>query len=66
MSSRATGSKSALAYVIAANRCVGFVLARGRSGHEGLDRNENSLGFFRTEAAAANAVLDAANEERAR
>ena len=47
------------------NRCrlVGFVLARGRKGHEALDREQRSLGLFKTAAAAANVVFNAAASE---
>jgi hypothetical protein len=55
-----------LAYVYDGREIVGFILARGRSGFEALDRDEKSLGFFKTAPAAANAVFDAAaNEEGA-
>jgi len=47
-----------------ARECVGFILARGRTGYEGFDRNEQSLGLFETAFAAANAVLDSAANEK--
>jgi hypothetical protein len=42
----------------------GFVLARGRKGHEALDREQRSLGLFKTAAAAANVVFNTAASER--
>jgi len=57
---------SRMAYVTDGRDCFGFVLFRGRQGHEVFDREQNSIGLFRTAAAAANAVFDsAANEEGA-
>jgi hypothetical protein len=41
-----------------------FTLARGRKGHEALDREQRSLGLFKTAAAAANVVFNAAASER--
>ena len=35
---------------------IGHVLARGHEGFEAYDRNEQSLGFFRTEDEAATAI----------
>jgi hypothetical protein len=52
-----------LVYVTAGREAIGFVLARGRSGFEGFDRQERSLGLFKTAAQAANAVFDAASSE---
>jgi hypothetical protein len=43
---------------------IGFVLARGRAGFEGFDREQHSLGIFKTAAAAANAVAEATANER--
>jgi hypothetical protein len=36
--------------------CVGFILARGRTGFEAFDRNERSAGLFPTQQAAAAAL----------
>jgi len=44
-------------------QCIGFVIARARQGHEAFDRQERSLGLFKTAAQAANAVFDAASSE---
>jgi len=46
-------------------QCIGFVIARARQGHEAFDRQERSLGLFKTAAQAANAVFDAASSEEA-
>jgi hypothetical protein len=54
---------SPLAYVYDGREMPGFVLARGRLGFEGFDRQERSLGLFKTAAQAANAVSDAAQSE---
>jgi hypothetical protein len=51
-------------YVYDGRECVGFVLARGRKGHEALDRDQRSLGLFKTAEAAANVVFNAAASER--
>jgi len=56
-------SAPALAYVTAGRECVGFVLARGRAGHEAFDREQRSLGMYPTAPEAANAVFDAASNE---
>jgi hypothetical protein len=59
-------SATPFAYVTDGRECIGFVLARGRLGHEALDRQQVSLGIFPTAAAAANAVFNAtANEKNA-
>jgi hypothetical protein len=55
---------SPLGYVYDGKECVGHVLARGRAGYAGFNRNQQSLGLFRTAPAAANAVFDAAENER--
>jgi hypothetical protein len=45
--------------------CLGFILARGRSGFEAFDREERSLGLYPAAPAAANAVCAAAENQRA-
>jgi hypothetical protein len=59
-----SGTISSMSYVYDGRECVGFVLARGRKGHEALDREQRSLGLFKTAAAAANVVFNAAASER--
>jgi hypothetical protein len=54
---------SPLAYVYDRREAIGFVLARGRAGFEGFDREERSLGLFPTAPTAANAVFDASANE---
>jgi hypothetical protein len=54
---------SPLAYVYDGREAIGFVLARGRAGFEGFDREERSLGLFPTAPTAANAVFDASANE---
>jgi hypothetical protein len=41
--------------------CVGFVLARGRSGFEAFRADETSLGLFPTQAAAIHSISGAAS-----
>lgn len=55
---------SPLGYVYDGRTAIGIVLARGGAGFEGFDRDQHSLGLFKTAAAAANAVADAAANER--
>jgi hypothetical protein len=59
-----TAIQSPLSYIYDGQRCLGFVLKRGRLGFEALSREENSLGVFATAGAAAKAVVDAAKSER--
>jgi hypothetical protein len=39
--------------------CIGFILTRGRLGFEAYNADLNSLGFFQTQRAAANAISGA-------
>jgi hypothetical protein len=55
---------SPLGYVYDGRNAIGFVLARGRAGFEGFDREQHSLGLFKTATAAANAIFDAATNKR--
>jgi hypothetical protein len=50
--------------VVHGRACLGFILARGRAGYEAFTADEQSLGLFKTQAQAANAVTDAAESER--
>jgi len=52
-----------LSYVYDGREVRGFILARGRAGFEAFNREEISLGIFKTAAAAANAAFDAAKNE---
>jgi hypothetical protein len=60
-----SGTISSMSYVYDGREAIGFVLARGRKGHEALDREQRSLGLFKTAAKAANAVFGAATNEEA-
>jgi hypothetical protein len=53
-----------LAYVSDGREAIGFILARGKLGHEAFDREQRSLGLFKTAPEAANAVFRAAENER--
>ena len=55
---------SPLSYVYDGARCLGFILRRGKLGFEAIDREEASLGIFKTANAAASAVFDAATNGR--
>jgi hypothetical protein len=50
-----------LSYVTDGREAIGFVLARGRGGFEAFDRDERSLGLFKSAPEAANAVFNAAS-----
>jgi hypothetical protein len=47
-----------LSYVYDGRTCLGFVLSRGRAGFEAFDREQNSLGMFPTQRAAAAAIME--------
>jgi hypothetical protein len=47
---------SPLSYVFNGRRSLGFILARGKLGFEAIDRDEQSLGLFRSQRAAADAI----------
>jgi len=55
-----TAPTSPMSYVYDGRQCLGHILARGPKGFEAFDRDEVSLGFFKSEAAAADAVCNAA------
>jgi len=42
---------------------AGFILARGRAGDEAFDRDENSLGRFKSAAEAANVIVNRDSDE---
>jgi hypothetical protein len=46
-----------LAYVYDGHKCLGHILARGKSGFEAFDGDDKSLGIFETQRQAANALL---------
>ena len=37
--------------------CIGWVFNRGRAGFEAFDRDQKSLGIFRTQREAATAIM---------
>ena len=55
---------SPLSYVYDGRQCLGFILRRGKLGFEAIDREEASLGIFKTSTAAASAVFDAATSNK--
>jgi len=52
-----SSAPSPLAYICHGRTCVGFILARGKLGFEAIDRDENSLGMFASQRAAASAIF---------
>jgi hypothetical protein len=63
MNTTRNNAAAALAYVYDGREVPGFILARGKVGFEAIDRDEKSLGLFKTQPAAANAVFDSASNE---
>ena len=59
----AMNAPSPMSYAYDGQQCIGFVLSRGRRGHEAFDREQRSLGLFETAAKAANALFDSASNE---
>lgn len=55
-----TLAATAMLSVYDGQRCVGHIIARGRTGHEAFDRHDKSIGVFSTVKAAAAAVSEAA------
>jgi hypothetical protein len=49
-------SESPLAYVYDGRTCLGHVLNRGRQGYEAFDANDRSVGIFKTQAEATEAL----------
>jgi hypothetical protein len=43
--------------VYAGQRCIGFILSRGRDGYEAFSAEQKSLGLFQTKNDAADAVV---------
>jgi hypothetical protein len=46
--------------VFSSTTCIGFVLERGKLGHEAFDANEKSIGIYGSQREAADAVINAA------
>jgi hypothetical protein len=59
-----SSAPSPLSYVYDGRVCRGFVISRGKLGFEAFDREQRSLGLFKTAPEAANAVFTAAANER--
>jgi hypothetical protein len=59
-----SGTISSMSYVTDGREAIGFVCSRGKLGFEAFDTEERSLGMFKTAAAAANVVFNAAASER--
>jgi hypothetical protein len=49
-------SSTPLLSVYDGRECVGFILARGKLGFEAIDRDERSVGIFKTQREAAAAL----------
>ena len=45
-----------MATVYAGQTCIGFILSRGKTGFEAFTRDERSLGMFKTQREAADAL----------
>jgi hypothetical protein len=39
-------------------RCIGHVLARGKTGFEAFDAEERAIGIYATQREAANAIME--------
>ena len=50
-----------MAYVYDSRDCLGFILAHGKAGFEAFTRDERSLGLFRTQREAADAISNNGN-----
>jgi hypothetical protein len=47
-----------MAYVYDGRDCLGFILTRGKLGFEAFTRDEHSLGMFKTQREAADAITE--------
>jgi hypothetical protein len=56
MSGAARPTTTSVVSVYDGRECVGFVLARGKTGFEAFNRNERSIGIFKTQREAAAAL----------
>jgi hypothetical protein len=57
MSSRKSDRATPMLSIYDGQRCVGFVLARGRNGYEAFDAGEYSLGLFKMKDAAISELM---------
>jgi hypothetical protein len=53
-----TPASPALVSVFDGRECRGHIIARGPSGFEAFTADDRSLGLFKTQAAAANALIE--------
>jgi hypothetical protein len=52
-----------LSHVYAADqRCLGFILSRGREGYSAFNADARPIGMFKTQAEAANAIYAASEK----
>jgi hypothetical protein len=63
-STRPAPQQSPLMSVYSGRDCIGFILARGKSGFEAFDRDDKSLGLFRTQDMAADAITTKTGESK--
>ena len=57
-------SSSPMVSVYSGRTCLGFVFCRGPAGYEAFDREQRSLGFFRSQREAAAAIPEIEDERR--
>jgi hypothetical protein len=50
---------SALTYVTDGREAIGHIITRGKIGFEAFNRSDVSIGMFKTQPAAANAIYNA-------
>jgi hypothetical protein len=62
--SRRHDHRVAMAYVYDGRRCLGFIPARGKLGFEAIDHDQNSLGIFTSQRAAATAVMNSNTQKK--
>ena len=55
-----SGPQTAMLSVYDGQRCLGHIIVRGKRGFEAFDADDNSLGVFESDSAAADAVTHAA------
>jgi hypothetical protein len=56
MSARSSDKSSATMSVYDGRRCIGFIIAHGRTSHESFDVDQHSVGLFSHERDAAAAL----------
>jgi hypothetical protein len=56
---KAPGVNSSWASVYDGRECIGHILSRGPEGYEAYDRDDKSLGFFKSRETAAHALVGA-------